>query len=104
MKFFGKIGFVKTVKTKPGVYTPKEEEREYYGDVVTNRRTWEQSDMSSNDDIQVTNSISIVADSYIKDNLGYMKYVIWNGIKWKIRSFDIDSPRITIDFGGIYNE
>lgn len=102
MKWFGKVGFIKTEETKPGVYMPVEKEREYYGDVVTNRRRWERSDMSSNDDIQVTNSISIVADSYMQDNLGYMKYVIWNGMKWKIANFQIEYPRITIDFGGLY--
>lgn len=102
MKWFGKVGFIKIEETKPGVHTPIEKEREYYGDVVTNRRLWERSDMSSNDDIQVTNSISIVADSYMQDNLGYMKYVVWNGMKWKISNFQIEYPRITIDFGGLY--
>ncbi len=104
MKFFGKIGFVKTEEseTKKGVCLPKEKEREYYGDVIRNSRRWERSDMSLNDDIQVTNSLSIIADSYIKDNLGCMKYVVWNGVKWRIRSFDIEPPRITIEFGGLY--
>lgn len=102
MKWFGKVGFVKTDETKPGVYSPSEKEREYYGDVTNNRWRWEKSDRSSNDDIQVTNSISIVADSYMMDNLGYMKYVVWNGSKWKIASFQQEYPRITLDLGGLY--
>lgn len=107
MKFFGKIGFIRTdqeSEVKKGVYLPSEETRDYYGDVVTNRRIWEKSDKSSNDDLQVTNSISIVADSYMMDNRGYMKYVIWEGLKWEIRSITIEFPRITIDLGGIYHE
>lgn len=104
MKFFGKIGFITTEEseTEKGVYKPKEIEKEYYGDVLTNRRVWEKTDMSSNDSIQVTNSLSIVIDSYMSDNLGCMKYVIWNGTKWKIQSFQIEYPRITIEFGGLY--
>lgn len=106
MKFFGKIGFVKTEEspTKKGVWLPVSTEREYYGDVITNSRRWEQSDISSNDDIQVTNTISIVSDTYLTENLGYMKYVEWNGAKWSIRSFRIRSPRVIIDFGGLYHE
>lgn len=102
MKWFGKIGFVKTEETKPGVHSPSEKEREYYGDVTTNRWRWDKSDMSSNDDIQVTNSISIVADSYMTDNLGYMRYVVWNGTRWKISSFQQEYPRITLELGGLY--
>lgn len=102
MKWFGKVGFVKTEKVKPGVFSPTEKEREYYGDVTSNRARWEKSDMSSNDDIQVTNSISIVSDAYMIDNLGYMKYVIWNDTKWKITNFQQEYPRITVDLGGLY--
>lgn len=106
MKFFGKIGFVRTEESdvKKGVWLPVTEEKDYYGDVTSDSRIWEQSDISSNDDIQVTNSISIVSDSYMTSNLGFMKYVVWNGVKWKIRSFKIRPPRVIIDFGGLYHE
>lgn len=101
-KFCGKIGFVRTEKTAPGVWTPQIEERSYTGDVIRNYRRWDNNEYV-NDDVNITNSISIIADKYAYECLGFMKYVDWMGTKWKISSVEIQRPRIIISMGGIYN-
>lgn len=102
-RFCGKIGFNKTVEKQSGVWVDDEPlEYTYYGDIIRNTRNIENS---SNviDNLNITNSISIVADKYANENFQYMKYVIFNGIKWKIDSITIEYPRMIIVIGGVYN-
>lgn len=103
MKFSGMIGFIKTEETSPDVYTPKYTERHYMGDVLKNARKW--SDKNEvNDDLNIQNRISIMADHYMNDNIGYMKYVVWNKMKWKITDIELNYPRITLTLGGLWRE
>lgn len=102
MKWHGKIGFVRTVETSPGIWEEVKTEKPYYGMVEKYGRRWQGSKV--NEDIELTNEISIISDSFARDCLGYMKYVTWMGSKWKIASATIDYPRITISLGGLYNE
>lgn len=102
MRFSDIIGFINTDKTAPGVWSPKVTERHYRGDVLTNTRKFESSD-KINEDLVVSNQISIVADSYILENMQYIRYVRWNKLLWKVTSIDISHPRIRLTLGGIYN-
>lgn len=103
MKFYGKIGFWDgSEQTRPGVYKPKIVEREYYGDVMRNRRTWDTAD-TQNDNLNINNSISILHDLYLESHIESIKYVEWRGTKWKVKSLTIDYPRINIELGGLYN-
>lgn len=101
-RFFGKIGFVRTVETTPGVWTESIDEREYYGDVIKNTRKWVRGE-GLNDDIDISNSISIVADSFARDNFSNMRYVEWMHTKWKINSMEEEYPRIILSLGGVWN-
>lgn len=102
-KFSGKIGYIKTEKTAPGVWSDNVViEKTYYGDVLKNVRRWE-SGQNVNDDLSIKNTISIVADSFAYENIGYMKYVYWMGNKWKIVDVEVEHPRLTLTLGGIYN-
>lgn len=103
MKFHGKIGFEGTVDNGHGVYTPVSEELPYYGDVLMNNRRWESSNASTNDNIQLDNRISIVANSHIRKNMGMIRYVIWNDVKWKVSSIEIAWPRLILHLGEVYN-
>lgn len=102
-KFFGNIGFLQTVQTTPGVYSESIIPKPYYGDVERMGRRWEKGE-SINDDIMVTNYVSVVADNFAMENLGYMRWVEFYGSKWKIQSVEIDYPRIKITLGGVWNE
>ena len=103
MKYSGYIGFVKTEETSPGVYKENRTSRRYRGDVLRNVRRFSGAD-KVNEDIVVSNELSIVADDYMTSNLSYMKWVTWMGSKWKIQSIDIQFPRINLTIGDIYNE
>ena len=102
MKFFGNIGFVVTEETSPGVFEETEEVRPYYGEVNRDQRRW-QTNSDLNDDILVTNEISVVADSYLRENLGAMRWVEWEKSKWKINSITLAYPRVTLTLGGVWN-
>lgn len=102
MKFYGSIGFSYEVQTAPGVWEGVSDERDAYGDVLSNVRRWEPSS-ELNDDLNVTNRISVVASRFFYEHLGSMRYVLWNGTKWKIKSAEIVRPRIILTLGGVYN-
>ena len=102
-KFSGKIGFVKTIESEPGIWVEDEPtERVYYGDILRNMRN---SELSSavNGNINIANNISIISDKYANENFQYMKYVVYKNIKWNINSASLEYPRIVLNIGGVYN-
>lgn len=102
-KFYGAIGFAETVETDPGIWEEKIVERSYSGDVIRNIRRLQTPANSVNDNITVSNEISIVADPYAELNMYVMRYVVFKGNKWKIESVDVNYPRLTLSIGGLYN-
>lgn len=103
-RFSGKIGFVETVETSPGIFEPVVTERPYHGEMITRRIRLDANGDSTNDDLTLNNDISVVADKFSKEHLGYMRYVILHDLKWKITSATIEYPRIRLAIGGLYNE
>lgn len=101
-KFYGKIGYANTVETKPGVYEEQIVERSYYGDLIRNTRRLQSADQV-NDNINISNEISIVADPYATNNFHTMRYVIFMGTKWKISNVEVSYPRLILTLGGVYN-
>lgn len=101
-KFYGEIGFSETVETSPGVYVDQIMPHPYYGDIERQGRRWEQGE-SINDDLIVNNYISIVADDFVRENAGKMKWVSFLGSKWKIQSVEMEYPRIKLTLGGVWN-
>ena len=104
-KFYGKIGFVATVEDpdNPGVWSEEQVEREYRGELIRVNRRLQSSSNSVNDNITISNEISIVADPYANENMYAMRYVIFGGAKWKIETVDVEYPRLKLSIGGIYN-
>lgn len=101
-KFYGKIGYANTVETKPGVYEEQIVERSYYGDLIRNTRRLQSADQV-NDDINISNEISIVADPYATNNFHTMRYAVFMGTKWKISNVEVSYPRLILTLGGVYN-
>lgn len=101
-KFYGKIGYANTVETKPGVYEEQIVERYYYGDLIRNTRRLQSADQV-NDDINISNEISIVADPYATNNFHTMRYAVFMGTKWKISNVEVSYPRLILTLGGVYN-
>ena len=102
-KWYGQIGYVETVETEPGLWEERITERSYYGDLVSNRWKRQSSD-SINDDINIANDISIVADPYANEHCSSMAYVEFMGAKWKITNVEVQYPRLILTIGGVYNE
>lgn len=101
-KFHGSIGFVKLEETAPGVHSEVVTERPYKGDILRNSQRWEASD-KINSNLTIESRFSVVADAYANENFPYIRYVLWNSIKWTIRSIEIQPPRLVLTVGGIHN-
>ena len=101
-KYYGKIGFAESVESAPGVHVEKIVERNYYGDLVRNSRRL-QSANQLNDNINISNEISIVADPYADKNFHMMRYIEFMGTKWKISNVEVQPPRLILTAGGVWN-
>lgn len=101
-KWCGIIGYAEQVETTPGVWSEQVIERKYYGDVIRNNRRL-QSAGKLNDDINVGNEISIIADPFANNNFHSMRYVEFMGTKWKVTTVDVQYPRLILSLGGVYN-
>lgn len=101
-KFYGVIGYAEQVETSPGVYQNQIVERYYSGDLIRNTRRLESSE-SLNDNINIANEISIVADPYAFENFYAMQYIEFMRVKWKISNVEVKYPRLILTMGGVYN-
>ena len=90
-KFYGNIGYAQMVEKKPGVWKEEIITHPYYGELVRNTRRLQSSDQL-NDNITVAN-----------ENFYSMRYVEFNGAKWKISNVEVRYPRLILTLGGIYN-
>ena len=102
-KFYGVIGFAISTEISPGVWDDAIVPREYYGDIIRSV-TKMQTGSSLNDDLNISNELSIVADQFANENLYAMKYVEYMGTKWKITSVEVQYPRLKLTIGGVYND
>lgn len=114
-RFYGRIGYGVTeetvieelvgeevVETPTGVWVETIVERLYYGDVVQNIRSLREGEYL-NSDLNVQNSISIVADAYANDHFFAIRYIEWAGALWTVSSVDVQSPRLILRLGEVYN-
>lgn len=101
-KFYGKIGFAESIDTSPGVWTEEIVERSYYGDVLSNVRRLEGA-QQVNDDLNINNRISILADPYVTDHFHDIRYIELFGTRWKVNSVDVQFPRLILTIGNVYN-
>lgn len=101
-KWYGKIGYAETVETDPGIWEEEITERPYYGDSYRNTRLLQNSG-NVNDNINIANQISIVADPYANQNFHAMRYIEFMGTKWKITNVEVQYPRLILTIGGVFN-
>ena len=103
-KFYGKIGFAITTEstTDPGIWTEEIVERYYYGDFVKMARSLSNG-QSINDNVTVSNEITIIADPFANENFCNIRYAEFMGAKWKINNVTVEYPRLRLSFGGVYN-
>ena len=103
MRYSGKVGYFETVETQPGYFEEKITTRPYQGDVV---RTTKRNQLATNvnDNIMVSNSLSIVADPYAREHFFQIKCAWWQGTWWEVTSVEVQYPRLILELGGPSNE
>ena len=101
-RFFGRVGYGESVETAPGVWMDEIVEHSYYGDVIRNARNLQEGE-NLNLDLSVRNSISIVADAYANNHFFAIRYVEWAGTLWTVQAVEVQSPRLLLRLGEVYN-
>lgn len=101
-RFYGAIGYGESVEQSPGVWVDDIVEYNYYGDVIRNTRRL-QDDNKVNNDLTVSNSISIVADAYAREHFFAIRYIRWAGTLWTVRDVEVQAPRLLLRLGEVYN-
>lgn len=101
-RFSGKVGYGVTVETSPGVHEDQIVEFPYFGDVVRPSLRFREG-QSVNNDLSVGNSISVVADAYANEHFFAIRYVEWAGALWTVEEVEVQSPRLLLRLGGVYN-
>lgn len=100
-RYYGKIGFYVTEETKPGVWMEHFIERYYYGEISKFSRRSD-TPKKVNDDLSISNIISIIADPYAVNHFFAMKYLEFSGALWKITNVEVQSPRLILTLGGLW--
>jgi hypothetical protein len=90
-RFYGVVGYGTTSETAPSVWTDTITERAYYGDIVNETRFLQPSE-NVNDDLRLSERISIVADASLLDNYLNIKYVVKAGVYWTVTSVEVQRP------------
>lgn len=101
-RFSGLVGYGTPTETSEGVWEDVITEVKYNGDMVRNAFRREVSD-AINSDITLNASVSIVADDYARGHVDAIKYVVVAGTRWIVSTVDIQSPRLILRLGGVYN-
>ena len=102
-KWYGKVGYIVSTEVEPGVWLPKPVERNYYGDVLSNTSKWANASNKVNDDLNVSNRISILADPFAYRTFNAIKYVEFMGALWDVTNVEVQYPRLILSVGGVYN-
>lgn len=103
-KFYGPIGFVESEETYPGsgVWEDVAVEHSYRGDIIRNTKRWEIGEKFTADH-NFGNQFSIVADPYAMNNIFAIKYLKWLGTYWNVTTVEVQTPRLLLSIGGVYN-
>ena len=101
-RWHGKIGFGVTKEIGKGIWKPTIEEHEYYGNIISVRKTAESQPYSTNDALRINSKISIIDDGFISVNCATIRYVEFMGALWKVAEVTPEYPRLVLTLGGVY--
>lgn len=102
-KFFGAIGFGISTETDQDVWQEVITERESRGEVKKDTLYVEASGAQVNSDVRLGNLISIIANPFVLENYSNIRYVLWRGVRWSVTNVTVESPRLVLRLGGVYN-
>lgn len=103
-KFFGNIGYREVKEVRPGINLPVITEREYFGDVLRNISQQQESSTTENDELRLSNEISVIADQWAYECFAAIAYIEYMGVKWKVSKVEVRPPRLHLFMGGVYND
>ena len=103
MKWYGKIGFIDTAETSPGVWQPTIIEKEYYGDANRIMSKWSSNPDSTNSELTMSIEISVISDPFLEKSLQSIRYIEYMGSFWDISNIDVQYPRLKFQIGGAYH-
>lgn len=103
-KYSDNLGFVtEEMETAPGIWVAGGAvEKHAVGDIISQSKNYSNNE-KVNDDLSVSNRISIIAGSDLLQNVGYLRYAMLFGSRWKITSIDYQRPRLILTLGGLWN-
>lgn len=103
-KFNGRVGYVASEETAPGVFSLVATERVVTGDILRSNHSWQAADQeSTNQNLRLNNRISIIADPFVNENFDKIRYVVWLRSKWVVTSIEVQYPKVILTIGGPYN-
>lgn len=103
MKWYGKIAFRNQVE-EDYVWRDEPIIKEYYGDVSRLSKRDQTTSETTNPDITITNTLSIVADPFLLNSFDTIEYVEFMGSKWRVSSVEVGYPRLTLTLGSLFKE
>ncbi len=102
-RFHDKVGFlIPRDNQETGIADNVPVEKPYYGKILEHSRGWETGD-NVNDDLRVSNQISITANDFAFRYMSSIGYVRWKGAYWKVVSLRVKGPDIILTLGGVWN-
>lgn len=102
-KFYGRVGYGVSTEVMPGVWEDVITDKTYSGDILRNSRKLVIASGTLNDNINMTNEISIVADPFANQNFQSIRYIEYMGTLWKVINVEVQYPRLILGMGGVYN-
>lgn len=103
-RFYGEVGYADTIENPAdsGVWVDSVVEYSYFGDVTRASRRLDKGE-NLQDNIIISNSISVVADQYAIEHFFNIRYVRWAGTLWTVTNVEVQSPRLILSLGSVYN-
>lgn len=102
MKATGKIGFSETAEVRPGVWQEIITERRARFEVSRLARRYDTGG-HVNDELVASHEFSLIHDTYVMEHFSRIRYVTWEGTRWKVTYAEVAFPRIHLTIGGVYN-
>lgn len=101
-KFRGTIGYVGEGKEVGGVWKEEMIEFPCIAEDAT-RSVTQTSTETVNPELSSGNSVSIVADAYARAHYFAIRYIILEGVPWRVAEATVRYPRLVLRLGGVYS-
>lgn len=100
-RWCGNIAFTNTVEVEQDVWVDQPVTKFYKGNIL--QEYVKNQDNNVNEDINISNRVSVITDMFLMSHLNSISYVEFYGIKWKVSSIEVSYPRVNLTLGGVYN-